>query len=241
VHKLVEVTSDDFFAMIGDKMTLSQAVTAETAVRVLTSPTRPTSVIVGAGIYPKDQVKLLDPLVQYAKKGGTVVMGVGFASFTRPPDMNELFSRFGLPWKSGPWGRWIQFVLHPDEPAAKERKPGGSNRKNVRDKRPKEELLERSVNPLPYTYNMKALCLKNVSSDQAIYLEHGVEPGDKDQLLETPVAFAPIGKGWVGFIGDLNNEGMSQFILRAMIGLRVPPTETSIPSPTPSEERVFTY
>jgi hypothetical protein len=229
--------NDKFFAMIEAKATLSRAVTAESAVRVLTSPMQPASVIVGAGICPEDQLKLLDPLVQYAKKGGTVIMGLGFSSMTRPDETDEIFSRFGIPWKYGPWERRIQFVLHPDEPA-EERKPGGYNRKKARDNRPKEELLERSVNPLPYTYDMKAICLKNVSSDQAIYLELGVGPLDEDQLLQTPVAFAPIGEGWVGYIGDLNYEAMSEFVLMAMIGLKVPPTETRIPSPIPSEEEI---
>lgn len=241
MHKLIDKMNDEFFETIQDKLTLLRAVTVESAIRILTAPIRPASVVVGDSIHPRDQSALLDALVQYAKKGGTVVLGVQFSSSTRPGDIDAIFSRFGLPWKSGPWGQRLQFVLHPDEPAVKERKPGGSNKKKVRDKRPKEELLERSVNPLPYTYDMRALRLKNVHPDQAIYLEHGFQPEGKDQPLEAPVAFAPVGEGWVGYIGDTNHEGMTELVLRAMIGLRIFPTETRIPSPVPSEEEFFVY
>jgi hypothetical protein len=208
----IDEAFDDFFILIGGLMHVSRVVDTRTAIETLTSPTCPNYVIVGDRIEPRSA--LVDALVQRAQIGGTVVFGMGFPRFTKPAETNEIFGRFGLSWKAGV-GKRARFALNHDEPM-------------INDKRARKELLKRSVNPLPNPLQMDALLLKEVPVDQAIYLEvkNGRHNMIRGQLIETPIAFAPVGQGWVGYIGDIEWEGLqgfTEFVMRAMIGLRIHP------------------
>jgi hypothetical protein len=144
---------------------------------------------------------------------------MGFPRFTGASEMNSIFAQFGLSWKAAIHKR-ARFFLHHDEPMQS-------------DKRAKKELLNRSVNPLPNPLQMTAFLLKNVPSDQAIYLEtnQGGHGWTGRHLLETPIAFAPVGQGWVGYIGDTGWEGLqgfTEFVMRAMIGVRIHPMPQSV-------------
>lgn len=77
--------------------------------------------------------------------------------------------------------------------------------------------------PLLPSYSQKAVFLKNVNATDSIYAPSSesrtqshvfqAETVDQDQA---PVAFTKIGSGWLGYIGDVNNEEGSQNVVLAM-------------------------
>lgn len=219
--------------MIKDKMAVVTAVSAGKAIGLLNSSKPPYAVLIADLISPEDHSALLDSLVQYARDGGTVIFGIGFPSFTIPGKFREIFTRFGLPWISGDYGRQ-DFGLNTEflpKKKPKQKKKGGAVQKSTTA--PRKELSERALNPLPETYNMKALQLKNVSLEHAIYLNVsiGVE-GRRESggVFESPATFAPVGNGWVGYLGDVNAgyETESGPVLQAMIGPRKTEVEPSV-------------
>ena len=44
-------------------------------------------------------------------------------------------------------------------------------------------------------------------------------PGSAIDLLETPVAFAGVGSGWIGYAGDVNGEEGTTAVFLKMLGL----------------------
>lgn len=226
MHQYVDETLNSLFVRMEGKMTISRAVDAGKAQRLLTVPKRPSAIIVGDNLSPGDHPALVDAIVQYAHEGGTVVFGVGFPNFTIPSHIGDIFARLGLPWRNGNYQR-VEASLHYEEPP--EETKGNTTRSREIEaapySTPKKELLERAFDPLPETYYMKALHLKDVSSEHAIYLDVDIgkqEREGKNRVFETPVAFAPVGNGWVGYLGDVNagHDLNSELVLQAMIGPR---------------------
>jgi hypothetical protein len=76
---------------------------------------------------------------------------------------------------------------------------------------------------LPNSYSQKAVFLKHVAPTDSLYLPSpesttqsrvfAPEPVDQDQ---TPVAFTKLDRGWLGYIGDVNNETASQKVVLEM-------------------------
>ena len=61
-------------------------------------------------------------------------------------------------------------------------------------------------------YSQKATKLKYVEAGDALY---------SADAKQTAVAFAKYGKGWVGYVGDVNGEEGSDKVILAMCGLCV--------------------
>ena len=88
-------------------------------------------------------------------------------------------------------------------------------------------MLNRGGNHLAKAYSMKALHVAKPGEFEAIYSptdesrnESNVfDQGEIKDLNEAPVAFAKVGKGWVGYVGDVNNEAESQTVILAMLDL----------------------
>jgi hypothetical protein len=80
---------------------------------------------------------------------------------------------------------------------------------------------------LPAAYSQKAVFLKNVAPDAALYLpsmdsvtESHVFPSEPVKNREqAPVAFTAVGEGWLGYVGDANAETESDAVILAMCGL----------------------
>ena len=82
------------------------------------------------------------------------------------------------------------------------------------------------LSSLPNSYSQKALFLAHVATDDAVYrpssesvIQSAVfSPGPSDPN-QTAVAFAQIEEGWLGYLGDVNNEQGSQDVIHAMLEL----------------------
>ena len=80
---------------------------------------------------------------------------------------------------------------------------------------------------LPAAYSQKAVFLKNVAPDAALYLPSmdsmtvsHVFPSEPVRNREqTPVAFTSVGEGWLWYVGNVNAETESDSVILATCGL----------------------
>ncbi|KAG8938757.1 hypothetical protein FRC03_006927 [Tulasnella sp. 419] len=144
-------------------------------------------------------------LVRYVKAGGTVVFGGGFSSFIRPNEMTTYFSNdWNLSWTPGSYHR-TTFSLNPRS------SPRFNNNKRL----------------VP-SYSMKALHVSGIKLEEAVYLpteDSRIQsavfaPAPIENLEESPAAFTQVGKGFVGYVGDVNAEDASTEVYLTMLGLR---------------------
>ncbi|KAL8746867.1 MAG: hypothetical protein Q9184_007687 [Pyrenodesmia sp. 2 TL-2023] len=119
--------------------------------------------------------------------------------------MDSLWSIFGLPWKYGDYHRTTFYL--------------SQRMKNVIGQDRAASLLRE--------YSMKANHLKKVPERSRVYVpleqsqtQSAVFPPSSVDQGQTPAAFHKYGEGWVGFIGDVNNEQGSQALLMAMLAAK---------------------
>ena len=82
------------------------------------------------------------------------------------------------------------------------------------------------MSSLPNSYSQKAVYLANVASDDSVYrpssdslTQSAVFPPGPSNPNQTAVAFTKIGEGWLGYLGDVNNEQGSQAVIHSMLEL----------------------
>lgn len=148
---------------------------------------------------------LLACLVRYVRiDGGTLLCGCNFSSSLGFQEFAPFFAKFGLNWESGDYHRCTV----------------GLN-EHVR-------TLEKGA--LAPSYSQKAVFLKGVARDAALYLpvagahiESAVFPPSRveDDLerAQTPITYSKVGNGWFGYIGDVNGEEESDAVVLAICGL----------------------
>ena len=130
-------------------------------------------------------------LVEYARAGGTVILGFHFSSFARPDELTVFFKdRWALNWKPGDYHR-STFSLNP---------------------RANPVFMSRHHPNLPHEYSMKALHLCNTKPEDRIYVS---SPGS----AQSPAIFAKYGNGYLGWIGDVNTEIGTTELLLTMCGV----------------------
>ncbi len=82
------------------------------------------------------------------------------------------------------------------------------------------------MSSLPNKYSQKAVFLTNVASDDSVYRPSSDSVTQSHVFLPEPanpneaaVAFTKVGEGWLGYIGDVNNEQGSQAVILSMLEL----------------------
>lgn len=205
-HDFLKDTTDHFQDLIKDKVTIIRAYDEPTALLLLNSA-QFAAVIILTSLPTETYPALIKALVSYATdKGGTVITGFAFPSFMNMSRFQRFFKQFGKNWTGGSYER-RDFIRN-----------DGNNSTQIQN--PIQEFRRRSGNPLPKSYSMKALSAKGVTRDEAVYLnERFQNPKQKGDDLEAPVAFASVGKGWLGYLGDVNIEAPTQLVAKAMLGL----------------------
>ena len=73
-------------------------------------------------------------------------------------------------------------------------------------------------------YSQKAVFLSNVAQSDSLYLPSSdsmtqslVFSPQSVKQDQTPLAFTKVGDGWLGYVGDVNNEQGSQAVILAML------------------------
>jgi len=143
-------------------------------------------------------------LAEYTKDGGAVICCCNFSSFCRPPDLNQFFARFGFQWKSGDYQR-TDFALNEAF---------------------KHVFGAPALSQLEPLCSMKALHVANVSHNDRIYgpismseIQSMVLPAMSVDQSQSPAVLGRCGKGYLGYLGDVNNEKCTQAVLMTMISM----------------------
>lgn len=191
-----------FIRLLKTKAEFRQANTPEEARAAFNSQPKPAAILsADESLTVTTRISLVHDALSYVRSGGVLVFMGLFSSFTRPPTIKTLFSRFYLPWESGSYHR-STFKLN-------------------------REMTHFEKSGLAASYSQKALHLANVTYDDAVYLpgdESVVEsnvfgPRRATDRTETPAAFTKVGEGKVGYVGDVNNEDETTPMILGMCGL----------------------
>ena len=187
---------------LASRATLQRASKPTGAVNYLRTNTPTAILITDPGVTQGKHAAVMAKVTEYVLSGGTAVFAGLFSSFCPPSDLDSMFpAQFGLPWQNG--------VYH---------------RTTVRLN---DHVPHIEKNGLATSYSQKAVFLKGVRPHETLYrpaedsvLESLVFPSvpieDKTQAA---AAFAKVGEGWVGFLGDVNAEVESDAVVAAMCGV----------------------
>lgn len=200
-HNIFEGTNPDLLRELAYRANVRTAKRVSEARRSLSSTVRPQAVIVAdAAVVHTEYRDILLLLMDYVASGGTVVYAGIFSSSVKPTDLDFMFKdAWDLPWHAGAYTR---------ETVAVNSFSNGLN-----------------VGPLLKKYSMKALFVDNVALKDAIYLEPhfarklAQAKNNEERLriaFKTPVAFATVGRGRVGYVGDVNSETGTTNLVIAM-------------------------
>ncbi|KAK0190080.1 hypothetical protein F5146DRAFT_958640 [Armillaria mellea] len=160
----------------------------------------PTVVIaIDAEILEPENSVVLQRLLQYTREGGTTICCCNFSGAIHNARVKTFFATWGLPWDLG---SYFRTTVHLNQAAT-------------------GMVLE----GLPKSYSVKSMTLLNVARRHRIYAPSPTSRVESNvfgpneipiDVNECPCAYGPVGRGWLGYVGDVNNEDGSTRIIMAM-------------------------
>jgi hypothetical protein len=188
---------------LSDKAQIQRVKTATSAIRKLSAEPSPSAVLVtDEALCDESNAHVWEAILQYVRQGGTSVIMGHFSSFAPSKSFKTFFARAGLQWEDGSYHR-TTFVVNG------------------------EAVGHELATKLPAQYSQKAVFVNNVARQDSWYLtdeksvvESNVfAPSSAHANGETAVAFAGVGEGKLGYVGDVNAEEGSDAVILAMCGL----------------------
>lgn len=204
-----EGTEKQLFSALKRNALVLQSSNADTALKHLFRKPSPAAVfLTHPGFVHNEQI--VQRLVEYAREGGRVVLGSQFSTHLQLDEFKPFFHKWNLPWDSGAYHR-TTVALNPA---------------GIPSTLQPSKLFD--------AYSMKAVHLKNVKSKHKVYVPTSGscvetpsgEPGQPvsgSLLNECPAAWVPVGKGYLGYIGDVNSEEESTRLALEMCGITIKP------------------
>ncbi|KAI2615883.1 hypothetical protein GGR54DRAFT_611409 [Hypoxylon sp. NC1633] len=169
----------------------------------------PRAIIITDSIFMEpENAKLTRQVADYARGGGTVILILGLPGESSSIHFQSFMKECGLPWT-------LSCYAHDDYAVniSAMGLPG-----------------VRWMYGLPALFNSDSMFLENVASNARWYLPAAPYTwNEEEQSMPppprkgTPVAFSKVGKGYLGYIGDINNEKATDAIILAMLGMNDPP------------------
>ncbi|KAJ0161300.1 hypothetical protein CTA2_6456 [Colletotrichum tanaceti] len=191
------------FGRILQKANMQRAKKPAGALGLLQQDPLPAAVLLTDQALTEESPDVWDAVLAYVRQGGTAVAMGHFSSFVKPDNIRPFFAKAGLDWDRGDYHR-TTVTLNPQT-------AGGAAAR------------------LPAQYSQKALFLKGVHPTAVLYgpsetsvTESPVFPTEKvADLTQAAIAFAPVGNGRLGYVGDVNVEQGTDDAILAMCGLLV--------------------
>ncbi|CAG9942247.1 unnamed protein product [Clonostachys rosea f. rosea IK726] len=203
---------DDMFEILLARLStdakFKRAKTSNSALRFLGNDPPPRAVIVtDPALIKQEQMLVRSHVFRYIRNGGTGIFMGHFASSVNPPDLQNFFNQIDLPWEAGSYRRLTHRLTHTLNPQVWEPSPDAV--------------------ALPAQYTQKALFIKNVSPNHALYQTTPISPTEAQDVApeilydpnEAAVAVAPVGDGIAAYLGDLNGEPEMTTVTLALCGL----------------------
>ncbi|KAJ7449559.1 hypothetical protein FB451DRAFT_748310 [Mycena latifolia] len=208
---LKERTLYDLFSQLLDSVrsvAILHFVESKIAFQSALKITKPSAVLaIDAAITKEDNLDILQQLIQFTSAGGILVCCCNFSNGLDYLSASQYFSQWRLPWDAG---SYFRTTVHLN---------------------PRRSVPGMSLEGLSASYSLKSLSLSHVQAEHAVYnpsssslIESHVFEADKFPVdpAEAPCAYSPVGQGYFGYVGDVNNEEDSTRVILAMI--RIPPT-----------------
>lgn len=192
------------------KAHVTNVFTAEDALQHLDTSDLAAVLVTDSEISEKRYRNVLTKLVDYTKSGRPVVFGGTFGATMLFPEFPKFFGSWGVQWKAAAYTK-DEFAYNPA----------------VNSLFKEDSRLPPS---LPY---MKGVYLMDFGQENAVYLQH-IERDDAEddaddeftassnhrkQPIKSPVVYARVGKGWLGYIGFVNAEEVETDVVLAMLRL----------------------
>ncbi|KAJ9603197.1 hypothetical protein H2200_012492 [Cladophialophora chaetospira] len=194
---------------LAGKAVVIRANSPKHALDILRGKSTPARIFVAdSGLSEPTNRPVLDSLVNYTKHGGTVLVGGIFSTTAQWDKFGPMFAAWGLPWAVTSYTKQT-IVLN--------RASAGTPNAT-----------------LPAEYYLKATFLKNVDDvarwyKTKVYFDSDDEEDEEMRAAvlrpnpltptETAVAFAKVGDGWLGYLGDVNCQAETDAITLAMLDL----------------------
>lgn len=163
--------------------------------------TKPSAVLaIDAAISKPENTEITEQLYAYVMAGGTLICCFNFSNHFDYVNAGSFFALWHLPWGAG---SYLRTTVHLT----------------------KQTVKGMSTRGLPASFSMKSLYLSDVPANQAVYNPSSasrIESRVFDANLfpidpkETPCAFAPVGRGFFGYVGDVNCEEAGTRVIMAM-------------------------
>ncbi|OAQ27445.1 hypothetical protein K457DRAFT_139688 [Linnemannia elongata AG-77] len=179
-----------------------QAEHSTSAIRFLSQLPEPSAVLItDEALTLRENSAVWGAVLEYVRRGGTaIVMGL-FPSFVEPDNMKPFFSRAGLHWGTGSYHRTTLALNRAAVDVA-------------------------NAGKLPQRYSQKAVFVNNVvpenmwykTDDNSVVQSAVFPPTSANRTGETAVAMATVGRGKLGYVGDVNAEDESNAVILAMCG-----------------------
>jgi hypothetical protein len=204
--------------------TVTRAKKPSSALSFLSSHTPSAILCTDAGLTLKVFDRVYSMVLDYVRAGGTLILMANFASFLVPTELIPFFRKADLPWEME---NYFRTTVH-------------------LSKNPVTGLSD-SLRPfLKEKYSQNAVFLKGVKKEDAWYRPHEtsvdesftnmhfeeggvtVEADPITDFDQTPVAVASVGKGKIGFLGDVTFEKESESVVLAICGIDQSSTSESI-------------
>lgn len=205
---------------IQETATIQEAWDTQEALDLLGQDEPPKAIyITDSGITKPKNREVSKRVVEYARNGGTVILGLAFASNVNFAVFNSYMAQhWGLPWK---------YHSYTSEDCAINIAATGP---------PGKQWL----NGLQALYPQRSMYINNVDRTACWYLPapypsdpYGDRPEAKWRVeaptlatlatlaprTQTPVAFAPVGKGRLGYTGDVKQLESTDAVVLSMLGL----------------------
>lgn len=191
-----------------------QVTTPKDASSKITSLVPATILITTAEFAKKKHAVLHSKVVEYARAGGTVIICGQFCNMISPPDFDEfVLSTWGKGWKFGAYHR-TTFSVNP------QRHP------SLRDQR------------FPDKYCAKAVHIKGTPVSDMVYVStgdsvvHSLVPFPAPQSAhkpdQAPVIFTSFCNGYIGYIGDVNQEDETTDVVIGLCSWKTSPAVAAI-------------
>ncbi|KAI0534399.1 hypothetical protein GGR58DRAFT_505362 [Xylaria digitata] len=193
-------------AKIKSKADLQRIEDAGSALRLLSEPPPPSAVIItDEALTLEENAYVLEAILWYVRRGGKVVIMSHFSLFEKLTEIKPFFATAGVHWVVGPYYR-TPVVLN-------QATVGDSLAMNI-----------------PPQYGQNAQFLGYVAPEDAEDVWYRV---DENSLLQslvfaptnthivggTPISLTRIGRGDLGYVGDVNRDEGSDTVALAMCGL----------------------
>ncbi|KAI1380686.1 hypothetical protein F4677DRAFT_404302 [Hypoxylon crocopeplum] len=158
---------------------------------------------------------LSDRVVDYARNGGIVILGGFFSMSIRQPEFDKwMRDAWDLPWRSGQY-ETTTVVFQSAAVGPRDFWRDG----------------------LAAAYTQKGMFLQNVAPSESWYASltgatsESFVFGPVPIEAQTSIAFGKVGKGWLGWTGDIHNREETAAAVRAMMGLNAREEEDHLQLP----------